>query len=197
MDIHAGGHAQKEELKRMIEIMRPRFFIPIHGQYSMLVAHSQIAEKAGIPEKNILVAENGQVINLEPNRIFIEKKTVPSNYVMVDGLGIGDVGEIVLRDRQMLAREGIFVIVILVDKKTGKVKGSPDIISRGFVYLRESKELLRDTRKKVIGIIQQTTESGGAVNWTNIKDDIRNKLGQFLFSKTQRKPIVLPLIIEV
>ena len=197
MDIHAGGHAQREELKKMIEIIRPKFFLPIHGQYSMLVAHSQIAREAGIPEKDILVAENGQVIVLEPNRISVEKKTVPSNYVMVDGLGIGDVGEIVLRDRQMLAREGIFVIVVLVDKKTGKVKGSPDIISRGFVYLRESKELLRNTRNKVIDIIQQATESGGAVNWTNIKDDIRNKLGQFLFSRTQRNPIVLPLIIEV
>ena len=197
MDIHAGGHAQREELKKMVEIMRPKFFIPIHGQYSMLIAHSQIAKEARVPENNILVVENGQVINLEPNRIFVEKKTVPSNYVMVDGLGIGDVGEIVLRDRQMLAREGIFVIVVQVDKKTGKVKGSPDIISRGFVYLRESKELLRNTRKKVIDIIQQATESEGAVNWTNVKDDIRNKLGQFLFSRTQRKPIVLPLIIEV
>jgi ribonuclease J len=197
MDIHAGGHAQREELKKMIEIMRPKFFLPIHGQYSMLVAHSQIAKETGVPEKNVLVVENGQVINLSPNRIFLEKKTIPSNYVMVDGLGIGDVGEIVLRDRQMLAREGIFVIVVQVDKKTGKVKGSPDIISRGFVYLRESKELLRNTRKKVIDIIQQATGSGGAVNWTNIKDDIRNKLGQFLFSKTQRKPIVLPVIIEV
>ena len=198
MDIHAGGHAQQEELKEMIRIMRPKFFLPIHGQYSMLAAHAQAAKEMGcIAEKNVLVAENGQIINLSPKRIFLEKKTVASNYVMVDGLGIGDVGEIVLRDRHMLARDGMFVIVAVVDRKTGQVKGSPDIISRGFVYLRESKELLRETRKKVIEIVNRAAGSGGAVNWSYIKDEIRNKLGQFLFSKTKRRPMILPVIIEV
>jgi len=197
MDIHAGGHAQEEELKEMIRIMNPKFFIPIHGQYSMLVAHAELAKETGMPEKNVLVVENGQVISLNQKRITIEKDEVPSNYVMVDGLGIGDVGEIVLRDRQMLSRDGMFVIVAIVDKQTGKVKGSPDIISRGFVYLRESKELLRDTRKRVIEIVNHATGSGGAVNWTYIKDEIRNKIGQFLFSKTQRRPMILPVVIEV
>ncbi|PIP24131.1 MAG: ribonuclease J, partial [Candidatus Nealsonbacteria bacterium CG23_combo_of_CG06-09_8_20_14_all_37_18] len=112
MDIHAGGHAQKEELKEMIKIIRPKFFIPIHGQYSMLAAHAEIAKEVGIPEENVVVAENGQIINLNPQKISVEKSRVPSNYVMVDGLGIGDVGEIVLRDRQMLARDGMFVIVV-------------------------------------------------------------------------------------
>jgi ribonuclease J len=197
MDIHAGGHAQKEELKEMIRIMKPKFFLPIHGQYSMLVAHSEIAKEAGIPEKNIIIAENGNIVNLNQKRIFIEKERVPSNYVMVDGLGVGDVGEVVLRDRQMLARDGMFVIVAVVDRKTGQVKGSPDIISRGFVYLRESKELLRETRKRVISIVNKAAGSGGAVNWSYIKDGIRNKLGEFLFSKTQRRPMILPVIIEV
>ena len=197
MDIHAGGHAQQEELKEMIKIMRPRFFLPIHGQYSMLVSHAELAKETGLPEKNIIVAENGQVINLFPERIFIERKTVPSNYVMVDGLGIGDVGEVVLRDRQMLARDGMFVIVVVVDRKTGQVKGSPDIISRGFVYLRESKELLRDTRRKVVEIVNRAAGSGGAVNWSYIKDEIRNKIGQFLYTKTKRRPIILPVVIEV
>lgn len=197
MDIHAGGHAQREELGKMIKIMRPRFFLPIHGQYSMLASHAEIARETGIQEKNIVVAENGQIINLSPKRIFFEKKTVASNYVMVDGLGIGDVGEVVLRDRQMLARDGMFVIVAIVDKKTGQVNGSPDIISRGFVYLRESKELLRETRKKVIEIVNRATNSGGAVNWSYIKDEIRNKIGQFLFFRTQRRPMILPVVIEV
>ena len=197
MDIHAGGHAQQEELKEMIKIMRPRFFLPIHGQYSMLVSHAELAKETGFPEKNIIVAENGQVINLFPERIFIERKTVPSNYVMVDGLGIGDVGEVVLRDRQMLARDGMFVIVAVVDRKTGQVKGSPDIISRGFVYLRESKELLRDTRRKVVEIVNRAAGSGGVVNWSYIKDEIRNKIGQFLYTKTKRRPIILPVVIEV
>ena len=197
MDIHAGGHAQKEELREMIKIMRPKFFIPIHGQYSMLVSHAELAKEIGLPERDIAIAENGQIINLNKKKIFIEKEKVPANYVMVDGLGIGDVGEVVLRDRQMLARDGMFVIVAVVDRQTGKVRGSPDIISRGFVYLRESKELLRETRKKVIGIVDKAAGSGGAVNWAFVKDEIRNKIGQFLFSRTQRRPMILPVVIEV
>jgi ribonuclease J len=197
MDIHAGGHAHQPELKEMIRIVQPKFFLPIHGQLSMLVSHAQIARESGIPEKNIAVAENGQIINLSQSRIYIEKEVVPSNYIMVDGLGVGDVGEIVLRDRQVLAKDGMFVIVAIIDRQTGRVRGSPDIISRGFVYLRESKELLRDTRKKVIKIINETTGSGGAVNWSYVKDEIRNKIGQFLFSRTQRRPMILPVVIEV
>lgn len=197
MDIHAGGHAQKEELKEMIEIMKPKFFMPIHGQYSMLVAHSEIAKETGVLEKNIITAENGQIINLNQNKIFIDKKNVPSNYIMVDGLGIGDVGEIVLRDRQMLSKDGMFVIVAIVDRQTGQVKGSPDIISRGFVYLKESKDLLNQTRKRVIEIVNQAAGSGGAVNWIYIKDEIRNKIGKFLYVKTQRRPMILPVLIEV
>ncbi|MBU0547131.1 ribonuclease J [Patescibacteria group bacterium] len=197
MDIHAGGHAQKEELEKMIRIMKPKFFIPIHGQYSMLFSHAQIARETGILEKNIVVAENGQIVDLDPQRIFVEAKTVISNHIMVDGLGVGDVGEVVLRDRKMLAEDGMFVIVAVIDRKTGQVKGSPDIISRGFVYLRESKILLGETRKRVVGIINRTTGSEGAANMTYVKDEIRNKIGEFLFLKTQRRPMVLPVIIEV
>ncbi len=197
MDIHAGGHAKQEELKKMIEIMRPRFLFPNHGQHSMLFAHAELAKEMGMPEKNIIIAENGEVITLTPKRFFIEKNKVPSNYVMVDGLGVGDVGEVVLRDRQMLAKDGMFVIIVVVDKQTGRVIGSPDIISRGFVYLRESKELLKDTRKKTIAIVHKATGSGGAVNWVYVKDEIKNKIGKFLFSKTQRRPMILPVVIEV
>ncbi len=197
MDIHAGGHARKEELKEMIKLINPKFLLPIHGQYSMLVSHAQLAEEVGLSNKNVVIAENGQIVNINRKRILIEKEKIPSNYVMVDGLGVGDVGEIVLRDRQMLAKDGMFVIVAIVDRQTGRVKGSPDIISRGFVYLRESKELLRETRKRVIGIVNRATGSGGAVNWTYVKDEIRNKIGQFLFSRTQRRPMILPVVIEV
>ena len=196
MDIHAGGHAQKEELKQMIKIIKPSFFIPIHGQYSMLAAHREIAKEAGVHEKNILIAENGQIIDLNQKKMTLEKAQVPSNYVMVDGLGIGDVGEVVLRDRQVLSKDGMFVIVAVVDKQTGRVKGSPDIISRGFVYLRESRGLLNETRKKVIEIVNKTA-GGGAVNWSYIKDEIRNKIGQFFFVKTRRRPMILPVVIEV
>jgi len=197
MDIHAGGHAQSEELKEMIEIMKPDFFMPIHGQYSMLAAHAEIAKSAGLEEKNIVVVENGSIVNLGKKKIGIEEKPVPSYYVMVDGLGIGDVGEIVLRDRQTLAKDGMFVIIAVVDRQTGKIKGSPDIISRGFIYLRESQELLKQTRRKVIEIVSGAVGSGGIVNWAYIKDEIRNKVGQFLYAKTQRRPMILPVVIEV
>jgi len=197
MDIHAGGHAQIEELKQMISIMKPDFFMPIHGQYSMMAAHGEIAESVGMNEKNVVVVENGQVVALTRKTIEIEKEVIPSYYVMVDGLGIGDVGEIVLRDRQTLAKDGMFVIIAVIDRQTGKIKGSPDIISRGFVYLRESQELLDQTRKKVIGIVSQATGSEGIVNWAYIKDEIRNKVGQYLYTKTQRRPMILPVVIEV
>ncbi|PIQ91963.1 MAG: ribonuclease J [Parcubacteria group bacterium CG11_big_fil_rev_8_21_14_0_20_39_14] len=197
MDIHAGGHAQKEELKKMLEIMRPKFFMPVHGQYSMLASHSEIAGEYGLEEKNIALAENGDIIRINSKKLSIEKRVVPSNYVMVDGLGVGDVGEIVLRDRQAMAKDGMFVIIAVIDRQTGKVKGNPDIISRGFIYLRESKQLLSETRKKVIEIVEQTTSSNGTVNWIYIKDQIRNKIGEFLFQKTQRRPMVLPVVIKV
>ncbi|MFA5368923.1 MAG: ribonuclease J [Candidatus Paceibacterota bacterium] len=197
MDIHAGGHAQREELREMILMMRPKFFMPIHGQFSMLFANSKLAHDCGIPEANVILADNGNVINLMPNKAFIEKKDVPAEYVMVDGLGIGDVGEVVLRDRQMLAEDGIFVIIAVVNRKTGKVQDSPDIISRGFVYLRESKDLLYQTRKRVILTIEKATNSGQVINWTYIKDSVRNNIGDFLFQKTKRRPMVLPVIIEV
>jgi len=183
MDIHAGGHAKQDELLQMMQIMQPKFFMPIHGQYSMLVANAELATRAGIPESNIIVAENGAIVTVTPQSITLEKEKAQSYFVMVDGLGVGDVGEVVLRDRQVLARDGMFVIIAIVDRQTGKVKGSPDIISRGFVYLRESKDLLKDTRRKVIEIIENITSNNGAVNWSYVKEEIRNKIGDFLLLK--------------
>ena len=196
MDIHTGGHAHQQELEQMIDMIKPKFFIPVHGQYSMLVEHTKLAEKAGIPEKNIVIAENGNIIILNANRIALDKKQVPSYYIMVDGLGVGDVGKVVLRDRKMLADDGIFVIIAVVDRQTGKVKGSPDIISRGFVYLKESKPLLAETRKKTIDIINQAS-TGKIVNWDYLKDEVKDKIGGYLYSKTKKRPMVLPVIIEV
>lgn len=197
MDIHASGHAHREELRQMIEIMKPKFFMPIHGQYSMLVNHAEIAKSVGIPEENIVVAENGNIIRLTQKKIYIEKEKAPSNYVMVDGLGVGDVSEVVLRDRQALAKDGIFVIIAVVNSQTGKVIGSPDIISRGFVYLRKSKNLLAQTRKKTVSIIHKATGKSKAINWAYVKDRIKNQLGDFLFEKTKKRPMILPVVIEV
>ena len=198
MDIHAGGHAQKEELKEMIEIMRPKFLIPIHGQYSMCSALKDLAvEDMNFPEKNILIVENGNVVHLSPSEIRLDKKMVPYNNVMVDGLGIGDVGEVVLKDRKALAEDGMFVIIVAVDKKERKTKGSPDIISRGFIYLRESKNLLYQTRKKVVEIVNKSYGSGQSVDPARVKEEIKNKVSQFLYQKTERRPIIISVIIEI
>ena len=198
MDIHAGGHAQRDEIKEMVNIMKPKFFMPVHGQFSMLFANARLVEdECGYKEDQAILADNGNIINVTKDKVFIDNKSVSAEYIMVDGLGIGDVGEVVLRDRQMLAKDGIFVIIAVVNRKTGKVQESPDIISRGFVYLKESKDLLYQARKKVIATIERSTTSGQVTNWTYIKDTIRNNLGDFLFQKTQRRPMILPVIIEV
>jgi len=198
MDIHASGHGQKEDLKMMINLIRPKFFIPIHGNHYMLKAHKDIAMEMGIKEENIIVANNGDVIKVTPKKIWIsQKEKVPANYVMVDGLGVGDVGEVVLRDRQMMAKDGIFVIIAVIESKTGKVRGKPDIISRGFVYLRESKELLEEVREKVREIVCECVTPEHTTNFTYLKNNIRDKIGQFLFIKTQRRPMVIPVVIQI
>jgi len=197
MDVHAGGHGHEEDLRVMINLIKPKFFIPIHGNYYMLKLHGEIAESVGIAKKNILIGGNGNIISLSQNSIKMLEETVPSSYVMVDGLGVGDVGQIVLRDRQAMAEDGMFVIIALVDSKTGRVRGEPDIISRGFVYLRESKELLDQTRKKVKEIVHQSSAPNQSTNWSYVKENIRDKIGQFLYTKTQRRPMVLPVVIEI
>ncbi|MBI2055094.1 MAG: ribonuclease J [Candidatus Sungbacteria bacterium] len=165
MDIHAGGHAQQEDLKLMINLMRPKYFMPIHGNYFMLRLHADLAESVGIPKENVIIGGNGKVVELTPHSVKLTKDEVPSSYVFVDGLGVGDVGEVVLRDRQMLAEDGIFVIITIVDSKTGKVYTSPDIISRGFIYLRENQELLKEVRHKVKEIVEHSTTAGHAAPW--------------------------------
>ncbi|GBD34211.1 Ribonuclease J1 [bacterium HR34] len=197
MDIHASGHGRKEELGQMIEIMRPKFFLPIHGQYSMMAAHKELAIEKGIPENNIVVAENGDCVRLYKDKIELEKQYTNVEVVMIDGLGSESLQDVVIRDRQTLAKEGIFVIITIVDKNTGKVKNSPDIISRGFVYLRESKDLLKESRKITIHTIEKYTLSGKVVNWAYLKNNIKNNLEKFLYSKTGRKPVIIPVIIEV
>ena len=171
--------------------------MPIYGFYSMRRVHCMLAEEVGIPKNNIVIGENGQIIELDQNKIELTKKRVPSVNVMVDGLGVGDVGQGVMRDRQALSNDGIFVIISVVDGQTGKVKGNPDIISRGFVYLRESKDLLAQARKKTKEIIEKTTAPTHPVNWDYIKNNIRERIGGFLYTKTARRPMVLPVVIEV
>lgn len=195
MDIHAGGHALQDDLKRMILYMRPKYFLPNHGYYSMMVTHAKLAQEVGIPKENCITPDNGNIIHITEDAWWYDKKSATVDNVMVDGLGVGDVGNVVIRDRQVLAEDGMFVIVALIDSKTGQVRGSPDIISRGFVYLKENKELLIQVRKRV----RHTVSKSGTrpVNWTDLKDVIREDIGLFLFQKTQRRPMILPVVIEV
>lgn len=197
LDIHAGGHGQKEDLEYMLKLVRPKFLMPVHGHLSMLYAMKEIGLNIGIKEQNIVVVENGNVVRVNPNSISVDKKPVPSELVMVDGLGVGDVGAVVLRDRQMLSEDGMFVVVVTVDSRTGRVRGSPDIISRGFIYLRDNKTMLQDARMQIRRIVEKSTAGEHPFNDALVKEEIREKLGQFLFQKTHRRPMVLPVLIEV
>ncbi len=197
MDVHASGHAQVEDLKLMLNLVKPKFLIPIHGNHFMLRLHGQIAESIGMAPENVIILANGKIAEFTNGAARVLRGRVPTNYVMVDGLGIGDVGQVVLRDRQMMAQDGIFVIISTIDTKTGKLKGNPDIISRGFVYLRESQELLMDVRKRVRRLIEGSFAAEHTLNTVYLKDEIRNKTGQFLFQRTERRPMVIPVIIEV
>lgn len=198
MDVHAGGHGNKEDLRRMIQLMRPKFFLPIHGQYSMMVNHGLMAQEEGVLEENTIIADNGTIVHVEKDRWWFDKLKAPSDYVFVDGLGIGDVGNVVLRDRQILAEDGFIVVMTLVDSNTGKVSTSPDIISRGFIYLKDNKDLLMTIRKKIRYIVEGHNHRGPREqNLAYIKDQVRNQIGLFIFQKTQRRPMVLPVVIYI
>lgn len=196
VDVHTGGHAQAEDLKLMINLIKPKFLIPIHGQHSMLREHANIGELMGMPQEHTAVAYNGAVIEFDQNNIVVRDENIPANPVYVDGLGVGDVREVVMRDRITLAEDGMFVIVAKVDRKTGKVVGEPDIISRGFIYLRENGHLVAQARKKVQEVVEQSAKAK-PIDDKHIRKNIQEELGNFFMEKTQRRPMILPMIIEV
>ncbi len=196
MDVHAGGHAKKEDLKLMINLVRPRYFIPIEGNHSFLHIHAKWAAEAGINPKNIFIADNGQIIEFTKLGGKLTNNKIPADYVFVDGLGVGDVSHIVLRDRQMMSEDGMIVAIATVSAKTGELVHSPDIISRGFVYMKENKELIEKTRKRIKQIMHANNKKAMA-NDMFIKNKIRNQIGNLLYKETERRPMVLPVIIEV
>jgi len=196
LNIHVSGHASQEELKMMLELIKPKYFMPIHGEFRHLIAHAKIACGVGIGSKDIFVVENGQILEIGSDFAQILKARVPAGYVLVDGLGVGDVGNIVLRDRQAMAEEGILVAIMTVDAKTGKLLSSPDIISRGFIYMREREDLVQQIRSEVKKLLSKYNEQHRA-NWALIKTLIREDLGQFIYNETERRPMILPVIIEL
>ena len=193
--IHVSGHASQEELKLMHNLVRPKFFIPVHGEYRHLVKHAKLAEDLGMPKENIFISENGQILEFTRDKGVVAGK-VTSGRVLVDGLGVGDVGNIVLRDRRQLSQDGILIIVVTMNKSTGQVVAGPDIVSRGFVYVRESEALMDEARDRVRQALEKC-EDEKITEWATIKSNVRDALGRYLFEKTRRRPMILPIIMEV
>ena len=171
--------------------------MPVYANHYLLCEGAKVAESDGFPKQDIFILDNGSIGILNQSGFHISEEKTPIQYVFVDGLGIGDIGNVVLRDRKVLAEDGMFVIVATVDSRTGRVRTSPDIISRGFVYLRENTDLLNEVRKRVRTIVERKTVGRGPIDWIYLKDEIKEKIGSFLFQKTERRPMVLPVVIEV
>ena len=194
-EVHVSGHACQDELKMMLALTKPKFFIPIHGEYKHMKKHEGLAIKMGIPEENIFLLNIGQVVETDSVEMKVVGQ-VPAGKVLVDGLGVGDVGSVVLRDRKHLSEDGLIVVVTTINRETGAVAAGPDIVSRGFVYVRES-EALMDEAKQLVKKTLRTCADRNIREWGNIKSNVRDELGNFIFQKTKRNPMILPIIMEV
>ncbi len=193
--IHVSGHACEEELKLILGLVKPKFFMPVHGEYHHLSAHSRLAVETGVPEENVLLGENGSMVELTQDRAKIAG-TVQAGAVMVDGIGVGDVGNIVLRDRRILSQEGIILVVAAINKTTGQIVGGPDIVSRGFIYVRENGDLMGEAQKVVKNALNKSLAKGN-LEWTALKTDMRDALAHYIGSKTKRSPMIIPIIMDV
>jgi len=197
MDVHAGGHGLIEDIKLMLTQTNPDYLIPVYANHYLLQEAGKVAQSIGFPKDKIMIADNGQIMEFDRAGGRLTKKRVPTDYVFVDGLGVGDVSHVVLRDRQVMAEDGMIVVIATIDKKTGAIIQNPDLISRGFIYMKENKKLIEDTRMLVKKIFKGKAEAESEVDENYYKDRIRNEVGKFLFQKTQRRPMVLPVIIKV
>lgn len=197
LDIHSSGHAPQEELKTVMKLVKPKFFMPIHGYYFMRQRNAKLAQEAlKMKPEETIISDNGKVVEITKSSVRVTNEEVPSYYVMVDGLGVGDVGEVVLRDRRTLAQEGMIVIITSISRQTGRILKNPDIISRGFIYLKKNQDLLDEVRRRIRGIIGRIPKYQ-TVDAEYVKTLIRDQIGQFLYNKTKRRPMVLPVIIEI
>ena len=195
-DIHVSGHPCQEELKILHTLLRPNFFAPVHGEFKHLHSHAEVARSLGMPKENIFIMHNGSVLNVSQSRAELEKKDVPAGSVMVDGLGVGDVGKIVLRDRKLLSESGLIVVVTAVERGSNYIVSGPEIISRGFVYVRESEDLL-NTAKMIVTQALEDAIDRGLTDRPSMKNAVRDSLRDFVFEQTKRNPIILPIFMEV
>jgi len=193
--VHVSGHAAREELKMMMNLVSPKYFIPIHGEYRHLKHHADIANEIGIPSENILIIENGDVVEFDKGKAQVNEK-VNAGIVLVDGLGVGDIGDIVLRDRQLLSTDGVVVVVVGINVQNGEIVNGPEIISRGFVYMKEAGELIEEAREQVQAVFEHTSKEQ-ITDWSVLKSDVRSALSRFLYAKTKRRPMIMPIIVEV
>jgi ribonuclease J len=191
--VHVHGHGSQEELKLLLNLVRPRFFLPVHGEYRHLSLHAQLAESVGIPKQNIFVLEDGDILELGPNGGKVTGK-VSSGNVYVDGLSVGDIGSVVLRNRRMLSRDGIVVVIIATNRQTGKLVGRPDIVSRGFVDTRESKDMIEESRDLVAKALDHSSRPA---EWGYTNTKVRDILNKFYYDQTKRRPMILPVIVKV
>ncbi|MBR5478832.1 MAG: ribonuclease J [Clostridia bacterium] len=194
-DVHVSGHACREELKLMLALTQPKYFVPIHGEYRHMQKHCELAKQMGVAAKNVFISDVGRVFEIGEKSAKLTG-TVPCGRVLVDGLGVGDVGSVVLRDRKHLAEDGLITIVMTLDDKNGKVIAGPDIISRGFIYVKEAEDLMEELKQLSIKIVKDCTKSRYC-DWSTIKTTLKSKLSDFLFQKTKRKPMILPIIMEL
>lgn len=194
-DVHVSGHACQEEQKLILSLARPKYFIPVHGEYRQLIAHADTAQKLGILPQNIFITHNGRILEINEDEAKFTT-SVPSGKVLVDGLGVGDVGNIVLRDRQHLSQDGLIVIVLTMDSSSGEIVSGPDVISRGFVYVRESENLMEDVKNVIREEVKQF-EQRHITDWSTIKSTLKDSLRDYIFQKTKRDPMILPIIMEI
>lgn len=197
-DVHSTGHGNAGELVWINKKVHPKFFMPAYGFHSMLRNHAQANIDAGFPKENIIIPDNGTIVDIEGGeKLHIRKEKAPSTMMMVDGFSIGDMQEVVIRDRQTLAKDGILTVMAIVNPKTGRLRKSPDIISRGFVYIRESQELFQHIRGIAKKTIEETTEGQNPINLEYTKGILADNIARFLFQKTNKRPIVIPVLIAI
>ncbi|EKE11472.1 MAG: hypothetical protein ACD_15C00076G0010 [uncultured bacterium] len=197
LDVHVSGHCSAQDIQEIIRQIKPDFFLPVYGNHYMLKEADKLAQRIGFKKDNIFVLDNGSQLEFKKNQAKLLPKKVDTSYVMVDGLGVGDIGQVVLRDRQLLSQDGMFVITVIIDSKTKKIVGKPQVTSRGFIFVKENFDLVNATKKKVEDIVAKKTSPDTAINWEYVKNNIRETVGSFLYSKTQRRPMILPVVIEV